>query len=133
MEPPFQDPKVKTAFAAMPEACRPGLLELRALIFEVAASRPEIGRLEETLKWCQPAYLTPEPRSGSTIRLGLPKTGGYALYTHCQTTLLSEFRALFPDDFTYEGNRAIHFTPGTSLPRGPVATLIGNALTYHRR
>ncbi len=62
---------------------------------------------------------------------GIPKTGGLALYVHCQTTLLSEFQSLFPDKFKYEGNRAIHFTPGQPLPFEKLRLLIKNALTYH--
>jgi hypothetical protein len=40
---------------------------------------PGVGALHETLKWGQPAYLTPETRSGTTLRLGVPKSGGYAI------------------------------------------------------
>ncbi len=131
--PDFADPKVEAVFAAFPEAARQGLLTLRKLIFEVAASTPGVGPLQETLKWGQPAYLTAATRSGSTIRLGLPKSGGFALYTHCQTRLLSDFQAVFPDDFTYEGNRAVHFRDVTGLQTDKIAVLIRNALTYHRK
>lgn len=127
----FKDPAVEAAFNAFPEPERAGLLELRELILTTAAETPEAGRIEETLKWGQPAYLTPETKSGSTIRLGLPKTGGFAIYTHCQTSLISDFQALFPDEFTYEGNRAIHFESGTPLPLEPLRLLIKSALTYH--
>lgn len=129
--PPFEDPAVAAAYESFPPREREGLLVLRDLIFETAAETPGVGRLEETLKWGQPAYLTPETRSGSTIRLGLPKQGGFALYTHCQTTIIPDFRSLFPDDFHYEGNRAVHFNEGTSLPLDPLRLLIHSALTYH--
>lgn len=109
---------------------REGLLALRDLIFETAAETPGVGPLEETLKWGQPAYLTPKTRSGSTIRLGLPKQGGFALYAHCQTTLIRDFRSLFPNDFQYEGNRAVHFKDCTALLPDPLRLLIRSALTY---
>jgi hypothetical protein len=127
----FKDPDVEARFASFPEPARTGLLTLRGLIFETAETTPGIGALQETLKWGQPAYLTPETRSGSTIRLGLPKQGGFALYIHCQTTILSDFRNLFPDDFIYEGNRAVHFKDSEMLPLERVRLLIHSALTYH--
>ncbi|WP_299391616.1 DUF1801 domain-containing protein [Pelagibius sp.] len=106
-------------------------MTLRALIFETAAATPGVGTLEETLKWGQPAYLTPETRSGSTLRLGLPKNGGFALYVHCQTTIISDFRSFFPDAFAYDGNRAVRFDAGAALPREELTLLIRSALTYH--
>lgn len=136
VSPPFQDAGVEEAFAACPASARKGLLALRRLIFETAAATPGVGRIEETLKWGQPAYLTPETRSGSTLRLGVPKqnekaAGAFALYAHCQTTIISDFQSLFPDDFVYEGNRAVHFASDTGLPLEKVRLLIARALTYH--
>ncbi|MEO1194256.1 MAG: DUF1801 domain-containing protein [Pseudomonadota bacterium] len=130
---PFQSPRVEAAYAGFPEAVRLGLLRLRDLIFEIAAETPGVGPLEETLKWGQPAFLTPETRSGSTIRVGVPKTGGFALYVHCQTTIIAESRDLFPDDLTYEGNRAIHFQDLSEVSAEPVRLVIARALTYHQR
>lgn len=92
---PFEDEAVEAAFAAFPEGARPGLLAIREMIFQVAAEVPQVGPVEEALKWGQPAYLTPTTKSGSTIRLGVPKSGGYAVFTHCQTTIMSDFHA-FP-------------------------------------
>lgn len=130
---PFQNPEVKAAFEDFPDSLRPGLLLLRELIFEEAAAMPAIGRLEECLKWGQPAYLTPDTKSASTIRLGMPKSGGFALYVHCQTTLISDFSALFPGDFIVEGNRAVCFEklpPKKALEK--LRVLIRSALSYHR-
>ena len=131
--PPFADDHVAAAFAAFPMPARKNLLGLRTLIFETAAEMPEIGTLAESLRWGQPAYLTPETRLGSTIRLGVPKSGGFAIYAHCQTTVISEFRSLFPDGFRYEGNRAIHFANDQALPSDPLRLLIRSALAYHAR
>jgi len=104
---------------------------MRDLIFDVAAETEGVGALQETLKWGQPAYLTPETKSGSTIRLGAPKDGGLALYAHCQTTIISDFRGLFPDEFTYEGNRAVRIAEGDDLKPCALSLLIKSALTYH--
>ncbi len=128
---PFQDPQVAAAFAAFPDAERADLLLLRDLIFDVAARTPGVGRIKETLKWGQPAYLTPESKSGTSLRLGMPKTGGFALYVHCQTSLIPNFCALSPGELAYEGNRAIRFETGTDTSDTPITLLIANALTYH--
>ncbi|MEM6593710.1 MAG: DUF1801 domain-containing protein [Pseudomonadota bacterium] len=133
MSHPFEDPNVARVFAAFPSEARVGLQYLRKLIFDVAARTEGVGCLEETLKWGQPAYLTPETKTGTTIRLGCPKTGGFAIYVHCQTSIVSDFRALFPDDFHYEGNRAIYFTTAEALPAEKLELFITRALTYHRR
>ena len=57
----------------------------------------------------------------------------YALYFNCQTTLLDTFRSWFPDELRYEGNRAIVFAVGETVPRELVKECIVAALTYHRR
>ena len=130
--PDFPSADVAGAFENFPDEARPGLLALRDLIYRVAAGTPGVGALQETLKWGQPAYLTPETKSGTTVRLGVPKQGGFAVYVHCQTTLLPEFRNLFPDGFDYEGSRAIHFPDGSIPDDDRLEMLIRNALTYHR-
>ncbi|MCA0871544.1 DUF1801 domain-containing protein [Seohaeicola saemankumensis] len=132
VDPQFADRAVADAFAAFPNPARAGVLRLRALIFEVAAGTPGVGRVQETLKWGQPAYLTPDTKAGSTLRLGRPKTGGYAIYAHCRTSLISDFRGLFPQ-FTYDGNRAVLFRDQDRPPEEQIALLIGAALTYHRK
>ncbi|MEM1065865.1 MAG: DUF1801 domain-containing protein [Pseudomonadota bacterium] len=129
--PDYATPAVAAAFAAFPDSARAGLLRLRALIFDLAAETPAVGPLQETLKWGQPAYLTPETRAGSTVRLGVPKGGGFALYVHCQTTIVSEFRQVFPTDFAYDGNRGVLFEKDP--PPNAIAPLIRRALTYHLR
>ena len=129
--PPFQNAQVAAAFAGFSAGTRAGLLVLRDMIFATADETPLVGRIEETLKWGQPAYLTPDSKLGTTIRLGVPKTGGFALYVHCQTTLVSEHRSLFPTDFTYDGNRALLFDEKKALPMDPLRLFIRNALTYH--
>ena len=127
----FADKRVEAVFSSYPDAQRQSLYQLRGLIFDVAARTDGVGPVLEALRWGQPAYLTAETKSGSTIRLGRPKAGGIAIYTHCQTTILSEFQNIFPDDFVYEGNRAVHFKSGADLPLDKLEMLIRRALTYH--
>ena len=128
--PPSQSDAVAAVFARFPQPQQDILFDLRRIIFEPAAEDPDIGRLTETLKWGQPAYLTEESRSGTTIRLGIGNTGSIALYTHCQTTVISDFQTLFPEAFTYEGNRAVHLDPAATLPEDHLSALIRSALRY---
>ena len=131
--PAFADADVANVFAAYPDDIRPKLIELRQLILETGAEIDEVGSLTETLKWGQPSYLPQAPRIGTTVRIDAvkdePRT--YALYVHCQTSLIDTFRALYPDDFSYDGNRAIIFSSRTRLPRKALKHCIALALTYH--
>lgn len=133
--PEIGDARVARVFDSYPAELGERLRELRSLIFEVARETEGVGALEETLKWNQPSYLTPETGSGTTIRIdGTDSAGtGYAIYVHCQTTLIETFRELYGDRFRYEGNRALHFDIAEAIPREELANCIRMALTYHSR
>lgn len=122
---------VAAAFAAFSPPVQPGLRALRALILSVAAETPEAGRLAEELRWGQPAYLTPGTGSGTTLRLGVPKSGGFALFVHCQTSLIAEFQEIAGPDWPVEGSRAILFDGPGRLGDPALRLLIRRALTYH--
>lgn len=53
---PFKNATVAAKFESYPPAVRRKLLALREAVFRTAASMPEIGEIEETLKWGEPAY-----------------------------------------------------------------------------
>ena len=127
----IQPTNVKSAFEAFDPKARSALHHLRSLILKVAAENPRIGPIEETLKWGTPSYLPSQTKSGTTLRLGQPKNGGFAIYTHCQTTLIGDFQSQFPSEFTYEGNRAIVFQTETDIKSDLMEMFISNALTYH--
>lgn len=131
----FADPGVGAVFDGYPTRVRKRLLAIRGLIFDTAASDPAVGQLEETLKWGQPAYLTPVSGSGSTIRLGWTKSDpdSYAVHFICTTTLVERFRTWFPETFVYEGNRSIVFGVDDTVPTEALAECLSAALTYHRR
>lgn len=124
-------PDVKAAFDAMPAPARSGCLALRDLIFQVAADTPEAGPVSEELRWGQPSYLTPQSKSGSTIRLGCPKTGGYGLFVHCQTSLIEDFRPLAPQGTRFDGKRAVLFADQSEVNKPALRMLIRAALIYH--
>ncbi|HLT23887.1 MAG TPA: DUF1801 domain-containing protein [Ignavibacteria bacterium] len=132
---PFEDLKAASVYDNYPDPLRKKLMELRELIFETAGKTDGVGKIQETLKWGQPSYLTPETKSGSTIRIGVVKSDPdkYALYFHCQTNLIESFRNLFPKEHTYEKNRAIIFDTRQKLPRKSVSESIRMALTYHQK
>src|SRR5947207_12044527 len=94
----FADPAVEAVFRAYPGAVRQRLLALRRLILDTAATTAGVGRIDETLKWGQPSYLTTRPKSGSTIRIDQAPPGSYALYVHCQTNLVATYRELYPTE-----------------------------------
>lgn len=130
---PFRDPDVQAVFDAYPGALRRRLLALRSLIFAAAGENADIGEIVETLKWKQPAYLPARPRIGTTVRIDAVKETpqSYAMFFHCQTTLIATFRQLYPDDFTFHGNRAIVFSPGRAVPRDALKHCISLAFIYH--
>jgi hypothetical protein len=129
----FADPAVETIFLAYPGAVRKRLLALRRLILDTAATTAGVGRIEETLKWGQPSYLTTKPKSGSTIRIDQVPPCGYALYVHCQTNLVATFRELYPTELAYGGNRSILLDATRDPPEAILRHCIALALTYHAR
>jgi hypothetical protein len=128
------NPDVATVFNAYPKELKPKLLFLRQLIFDVASQTRGVGELEETLKWGQPSYLTTQSKSGSLVRIDQVKSqpGAYAMYFHCQTTLVDTFKEMFGDRFKFEGNRAIVFKKSDRVPVKELSQCISLALTYHR-
>ena len=129
----FGNADVAAVFAAYPRVVREKLLRLRELIFEVAAQTDGVRELEETLKWGQPSYLTTQSKSGSLIRIDrLHDADGYAMYFHCQTTLVHTFKERYPDQFEYGGNRSLIFRTNQAIPVAPLRDCIALALTYHR-
>ncbi len=133
--PAFQNADVESVFAGYPSDLGERLLRLRRLIFETAESTEGVGQLQETLKWGQPSYLTARTKSGTTIRIDQVASapGRYAMYVHCQTSLVEMFRELYPDALTYEGDRAIVLGPDDDIPEDILRHCIALALTYHLR
>ena len=88
MSPPVPGP-VAEALSRYPERVRARLLEMREIVYAVAAETEGVGPLTETLKWGEPAYLTEASRSGTTIRLGTTKSApeDCAVLFNCKTTL----------------------------------------------
>jgi hypothetical protein len=126
------NPAVEAVFDAYPKPIRTKLLALRRLIFDTARATEGVGLLEETLKWGQPSYLTPETKSGSTIRIDRVKSSDdqVAVYFHCQTNLVEKFRELYPE-LRFAGNRSIVLDAADKLPETALRHCVALALTYH--
>lgn len=120
---------MKSAYASFPQPARDGLLALRDLIFDLAADLP-VGDVDESLKWGQPSYTTTGEKSGTPVRLSLTKQGDIAILTHCQSTVIGDFRAICDPSLTFDGNRALHLDPSAPIPTAEITPLIRAALTY---
>ncbi len=131
----IQHAGVAQLFERYPAQAKRKLLALRALIFEVAAATPGVGPLEETLKWGEPAYVTTQSKSGSTIRIDWKSAQPerVAIYFICHTNLVDTFRSMYRDVFTYEGDRALLFDLDGVLPTAELRDCIALTLTYHAR
>ncbi|UZD24162.1 DUF1801 domain-containing protein [Algoriphagus halophytocola] len=125
------DPRVKEVFQAYPVFVQAKMYDLRALVLEAAGEIPGLARIEETLKWGEPSYLT---KQGSTLRMDWKAKNPhhYAMYFKCTSKLVPTFRLAFEGLFSFEGNRAILFSLEDEIPAQELRQCIKAALTYHR-
>lgn len=142
---PFKNKDVQQVYQAYAPAKKQALLALRELVFEVAGAHEKIGEIEEALKWGQPSFLT---KTGSTIRLDQIKSDKIkdsekgsekdsedvspriVMYFICTTHLVDRFSEIYPDTFSYEGGRAIHFEIGKPFDIDALKHCIAMALTH---
>lgn len=123
---------LSTKFACYPDDARSARMTIRGWIFELAANIP-IGMITETLKWGEPAWITPSG-SGTTIRADWkPKAPDrIAIYVNCQTDLIDRVRSHFDGVLECQGNRAILLALDRPFPEEAIKTVLGWALTYHQ-
>jgi len=124
------NPKVARMFESYPADARRKLLSLRQLVLDVASETPDIGDLEETLKWGEPSYLV---KGGSTVRIGWKESrpAYYAMYFNCNTKLVDTFKELYSELFNFEGNRAIVFHLEDEIPTQALKHCVALSLQYH--
>ena len=127
----IKNPEVAKKFPTYPAPFKKKLLLLRRLIFETASEIECVDEVEETLKWGEPGYAT---KTGSTIRIGWKESNPdrYAMYFHCNTTLVDTFKELYSDQLNFDGNRVIVFNQDDEIPIAEVKQCISLALEYHR-
>lgn len=124
-------PEVKAIFDSYPRSVKPKMLKLRKLILSAAREIDGLNKIEETLKWGEPSYLT---KHGRTIRMDWKpgKPDEYAIYFKCTSKLVTTFKKVYKDLFRYEGNRAIIFQIKTPIPEEELKKCITAGLTYHK-
>lgn len=130
---PIENSKVAALFEQYPISIQKKLLFLRQLILDTALAIENIEKVEETLKWGEPSYIT---KNGSTIRIAWKQSSPdkYAMYFNCNTNLVATFKEVFDDSFNYEGNRAIVFAENEQLLLvEELKQCIALAVTYHTR
>jgi len=125
------NPEVEVVFNNYPDSVRNKMLTLRNLVIETAKEIDGIAKLEETLKWGEPSYLT---KIGSTLRMDWKskKPDQYAMYFKCTSRLVETFRMTFNNLLNFEGNRAIIFQLDEKIPKDVLKQCIKSTLTYHK-
>ena len=127
------NPEVKTKFDYYPDHIKLKMMELRGLIYEVAESTEGAGKLDETLKWGEPAYLPKNPKSGTTIRIDWKEKNPnqLAMYVSCNTSLVDSYRSRFDGKLSFEGDRAVILPIDKPLQKVELMICIQMALLYH--
>lgn len=127
----ISDPRVKPVFENYPTSVQKQMLQLRALVLATANEIEGLNKLEETLKWSEPSYLT---KYGSTVRMDWKEKNPdqYAIYFKCTSQLVPTFKIIYKNTFEFEGNRAIVFKLGSKVPEKELKHCISLALTYHK-
>ena len=122
---------IPTYWHAYPTAIQQQLTQLRQLIHSLAYEQ-NIDSLSEACKWGQLSFVCDQ---GSTIRIDKLKHSDtrYAIYFHCQTTLVKTFKSLYGDQLNYEKSRAIIFDISDDLPIDIVKNCLLMAFEYHQR
>jgi hypothetical protein len=125
------NPSVDDVFAKYPKPVAKQMKELRQLVLQAASEIDGLQKLEETLKWGEPSYLT---KHGSTVRMDWKAKAPdqYAIYFKCTSKLVPTFREIYPSEFNYEGNRALVFSLDEEPPKEALKHCIKVALTYHK-
>ena len=125
------DPQFISVLNNYPPEIQPKMERLRRLVLETAEETEEVIRLEETLKWGEPSFVS---NAGSTIRMDYKSKfpDRYALYFQCTSRLVETFKFLFTPILRFEGKRAILFDLDQTLPEHELKACIKAALRYHK-
>ena len=127
----ISNPKVATVFGNYPKEVKAQMHQFREMVLKTASGIDGLQKLEETLKWGEPSYLT---KHGSTVRIDwkVKNTGQVAIYFKCTSKLVPTFKTLYKDKFNFENNRAIVFKLKDKIPVKELKHCIALALTYHK-
>ncbi len=122
---------VRKTIKLYPEDIQEKLISIRQMIFTLASKNPEIGKIEETLKWGEPSYIA---QKGSTIRLAWRKSNpeSYGIFFNCKSKLVETYKEIYPKSFHYQDNRAMIFNSSQKIPKIELNHCLLLALTYHK-
>jgi len=122
---------VKKTIQLYPEEIQEQILSIREMIFTLGSQNPEIGEIEETLKWGEPSYIA---KQGSTIRIAWRKSSpeNYGIFFNCKSKLIDTFKEIYPTCFNYVDNRAMMFNCKNKIPNNELKQCLLLALTYHK-
>lgn len=122
--------EVQNKFASYPEHVKPVLLHIRALIFDIAKQK-NLGEVEESLKWGEPAYTV---KTGSTVRMNWKPNypEQVFIFFNCNTKLVDTFRELYSESLQFQGNRAIVLNISEPLLLEQIRQCIALSLQYKR-
>ena len=127
----IENQRVLEIFNEYPVAVRDQLMYVRELILTTASEITDLEKLEETLKWGEPSYIT---KNGSTLRIDWKekRPNQYAMYFKCTSKLVPTFKTIYKNIFEFEGNRAIIFKLGSKIPEKELKHCITLTLRYHK-
>lgn len=113
-----------------PEIARAQFSAIRSEIRHIATAH-NLGKVEESLKWGEPSFSV---KGGSPIRIDWKDKTPEVLnvYFHCQTRLIDTFKEVYPNSFTYQGNRALSLPLTKSIHDTPLKQCLLIAMTYHK-
>lgn len=80
-----------------------------------------------SIKWGQLSFASP---LGTPIRIDRFDDERIALFVHCQTTLVEQWREMFGDTLNFSKTRAIILNTNEPLPLNELKMCVQMALTY---
>ena len=121
---------MEKVFHSYPNEVRSRMFAIRDIVFTTAQNLGLEKDLIESLKWGEPSYSCSK---GSTLRIDWKEKDSthYHIFFHCQTALIETFRKIYPNDFEYEGNRAIRIAIESDPDLAKLSHCIGLSLRYH--
>lgn len=126
-------PELLSRVTTWPTRAQEAFSTLRALC-HATADELEIGPLEESLKWGQPAWRPTKPNTGSTLRVMWHENTPdlLSLYVGCKTDLAARMRDIYPDLPQNDGRRHIAIRLSDPLPLDAMSHLASMTFAYHK-
>ena len=120
--------QVLSTLSCHPNSVQTTLLQLRTIIFDVAASH-QLGEVHESIKWGEPSYSV---KGGTPVCMGWKATTPQQcfLFFNCHTSLVETFRERYADLLILQGNRAIVLNLNSPIPALIFRQCVKMAFTY---